>query len=68
MIITLVIFQNLQSNEKPKSVEYHVNAPGNQPIQPPDLKNVDKIQRRHSSDVRTPEEEIDIAFNIIDKT
>ncbi|CAH2059364.1 unnamed protein product, partial [Iphiclides podalirius] len=63
--ISLDIYgENLQSTEKPKSVEYHVNAPGKQT----DLNKVDKQQRRHSSEVKTPEEEIDIAFNIIDKT
>ncbi|CAG5013879.1 unnamed protein product [Parnassius apollo] len=66
--ISLEIYgANLQCAEKPKTVEYHVNTPVNQTIKTPDLNNENKIQRRHSTDVRTPEEEIDIAFNIIDK-
>ncbi|CAK1594556.1 unnamed protein product [Parnassius mnemosyne] len=66
--ISLEIYgANLQCTEKPKTVEYHVNAPVNQTVKTTDLNNEDKLQRRHSTDVRTPEEEIDIAFNIIDK-
>ncbi|XP_013138024.1 PREDICTED: uncharacterized protein LOC106102948 [Papilio polytes] len=59
--------ENLQSSEKIKTVEYHVNAPVNQSVKN-DLKHDDKVERRHSMEVRTPEEEIDIAFNVIDKT
>ncbi|XP_068625554.1 uncharacterized protein [Battus philenor] len=60
--------ENLPSSEKTKTVEYHVNAPSSQPVINFDLKNEDRTQRRHSTEVRTPEEEIDIAFKIIDKT
>ncbi|KPJ19162.1 hypothetical protein RR48_05472 [Papilio machaon] len=59
--------ENLQSTEKTKTVEYHVNTPVNQSVKN-DLKHEDKTQRRHSMEVRTPEEEIDIAFNVIDNT
>ncbi|XP_072934732.1 uncharacterized protein [Epargyreus clarus] len=57
--------ENLQSVEK-KNVEYHVNAPTNQTTFTESKKT--EAVRRSSADQTSPEEEIDLAFEIIDKT
>lgn len=76
------MFQNLHATERPKSLEYHVNKPTpvitrkeakivskTNSIEPKiEQTDNNKTNSEKSYDNKSPEEEIDNAFEIIDKS